>query len=173
MAGWLLVMRVYLRAGMGVVSVCVLMRRVYLHRRMGRVLAGGVGEEGVSAPRNGVWWWWWRCWWAGCICRQGWSVCMPLLVRRVYLHPGMGLCVGWRVYFSTLGLCVCVGALCVWLRVCEGMCSGRVLHPQMVQGCMCVGRGMVLPLGCARVGVGGEWLRSGVVGVQACWWLCV
>lgn len=68
----------------------VLVRRVHLHPQMGGVSVG-VGEEGVSAPRDGV------------HVLAGWllvmrvylhagmgvvSVCV--LMRRVYLHPGMG-----------------------------------------------------------------------------------
>lgn len=64
---------------------------------------------------------------------------MPVSVKRVYLHPGMGLCVCVlaEVCIFPPWVCVCVLVLCVWLQVCKGICWGGMLHPQMVQGCVC------------------------------------
>lgn len=75
--------RVYLLPGMDVGNGGVLVRRVYLHRRMGCV-GVRVVVQGVSAPRDGV------------HVLAGW-----LLVMRVYLYSGMGavhVCVTERVY---------------------------------------------------------------------------
>lgn len=93
-----------------------------------------------------------------------------MLVKRVYLQPGMGLCVGWRVYFSTLGSGVGVGAVRVVAGV-RGAVLGGVAPADGARVRARVGRGKVLPLGCAQVGVGGERLHIG--GVQACQRLCV
>lgn len=57
---------------------------------------------------------------------------MPVLVKRVHLHPGMGLFVCWLegVFFHRV--------LCVWLQVCKGGdVLGEVLHPHVAQGCVC------------------------------------
>lgn len=95
-------------------------------------------------------------------------------MSRVYLQAGMEcvhacageegvcaprdgfvcLCVGWRVYFSTLGLCVHVLVLCVWLQACKGVCSGGCCTHRWCRGVLVAGT--VLPLLCAQVGVGGE-----------------
>lgn len=95
---------------------------------------------------------------------------MPVLVKRVYLHAGMGFCVGWKVYFSTLDLCVGVVCVCV-CRCAKGCARGGVAPTDGAGVCVCVGGGMVLPLGCAQVCVGGEGVFALLDALCVC--LCV
>lgn len=84
----------------------------------------GVGEEGVLAPRKGVFAV------GGCVCRQGWR----MMVRRCICPQGWVWCVCWLegVFFHRRFVCVCV---CV-VQVCKGQRSG-VLRPQAVRGGVC------------------------------------
>lgn len=168
LAGWLLVMKVYLHSGMGgdvcaCVCLCVA-KRVYLHPGKGRVSAEG-------------------CWWS-ILYHPGGLCVVWVAVRRVFWHPGMG-CLLWGVCLQAgveddgeevylppgMGLaCVLAGGcifppqVCVCVvQVCKGQRSGGAAPAGSAGRGVCIGRGTALPLGVRR------WV---LLGVQARGCLC-